>query len=182
VDGAFAWIGNLISWFAQWVPRWVILDTTLAAVKYVKGQPVACEPGAIHWYWPVTTTMTPYPIARQTSNLKTQTMSTADDRPMTIAVGGMIVYEISDVLKIVAHTFDPDETIRDIAMSSIHDVLCLLTWDEIRAELRNGKLERALKAEAKKELERYGVRVLKVTLTDLAPCKVIKLVQSTSTD
>ena len=47
---------------------------------------------------------------------------------------------------------------------------------------RTGELDRKLKAEARKELERYGVRVLKMTLTDLAPVRVLKIVQATTTD
>lgn len=164
----------------MWIPRWTIVDTTHGAVKFVKGHTVvACSPG-VHWYWPVTTIMQVHPTARQTSNLRSQTVMTSDEK--TIAVGGMIVYEISDIEKIIAHTFDPDETIKDIAVSSIHDVCCQLSWSEMREQQRNGALDKKLKAEAKRDLDKFGVRVLKVTLTDLAPCRVLKVINSMSQD
>lgn len=180
MDGALAWIGQVAAWLGLWIPRWIIVDTTHGAVKFVKGSTVmACGPG-IHWYWPVTTNFVMHPTARQSSNLKSQTVMTADDK--TIAVGGMIVYEIADITAILAYTFDPDETIKDVALSSIHDVCCQLSWAEMREQQRSGALDRKLKTEARKDLDRYGVKVLKMTLTDLAPCRVLKLVNSMSQD
>lgn len=180
MEAALAWIGEIFRWLGAFIPRWVVVDTTHGGVKFVRGSnPVAFGPG-IQWYWPVTTNMHVYPTARQTANLKTQTILTRDSR--TVAVGGMIVYEISDVEKIIAHTFDPDETVKDITMSAIHDVVCMVTMDELLEGQRSGVLDRKLKAEAKRELDRYGVKVIKLTLTDLAPCRVVKLITSTSTD
>jgi len=177
---ALAWIGQIAGWIGQFIPRWVIVDTTHAAVKFVRGSNVIPCSAGIHWFWPVTTNMVLHPIARQTSNLKTQTVTTKDKQVR--AVGGMIVFEIADIEKILAHTFDPDETIRDITMSAIHDVCCGYTADELHDLQQDGKLERALKAEAKKELDRYGVRVIRMTLTDLAPCRVLKVITSASQD
>ena len=180
MEGALAWVGHIADWLGQWIPRWTIVNTNQGAVKFVKGHTaIACGPG-IHWWWPVTTNFITYPTARQTANLKSQTVMTSDDR--TIAVGGMIVYEVSDITAILAHTFDPDETIKDIALSSIHDACCQLSWHELREQQRNGALDRKLKAEARKDLDRYGIKVLKMTLTDLAPCRVLKLVNATSQD
>ena len=180
MDSALAWIGQVAAWVGQWIPRWVIVNTTCGAVKFVRGHTVvSCGPG-IHWYWPVTTNFLMHPIARQTTNLRAQTVMTSDGR--TIVVGGMVVYEIADIQKILAHTFDPDETIKDIAMSSAHDVCCQLSWDDLREQQRNGHLDRKLKSEARKDLDSYGVKVLKMTLTDLAPCRVLKIVNSMSQD
>jgi regulator of protease activity HflC (stomatin/prohibitin superfamily) len=180
MESALAWIGHIASWIGQWIPRWIIVTTTHGAVKFVRGHTVVtCAPG-VHWYWPVLTMFLVHPIARQTANLRSQTVMTSDER--TIAVGGMIVYEIADIEKIIAHTFDPDETIKDIAVSSVHDVCCQLSWAEIREYQRNGQLDTKLKKEARRDLERYGVRVLKMTLTDLAQCRVLKVINSTSQD
>lgn len=180
MESAVAWIGAIFNWLGAFIPRWVIIDSTHAAVKFVRGsRVVACAAGII-WYWPVTTNLVLHPIARQTANLKSQTIMTSDER--TVIVGGLIVFEISDIEKVLAHTFDPDETIKDICLSTIHDVCCQLTWTELHAEQRSGALDRKLRAEAKKDLDRYGVRVIKMTLTDLAPCRVLKLLNAMSQD
>jgi regulator of protease activity HflC (stomatin/prohibitin superfamily) len=180
MEGALAWISQIAEWLGRFVPRWVILDTTMGAVKFVRGARAVPLRAGVHVYWPVTTTLQTYPTARQADGLPSQTIVTADDR--AIAVGGMIVYEVDDIEKILAHTFQPEQTIRDIAMTAFHDVCCQLSWAEIKEQQRKGTLDTKLKNAAKKELEPYGVRVLKTMLTDLAPCRVIKLIQSTSQD
>src|SRR5216684_1090213 len=103
MESALAWIGKLAEWIGAFVPRWIILDTTYGGVKYVGGKrPVALGPG-IHWYWPARTTTDLYPTARQTDDLRSQTVVTADDR--AIVVGAQITYEVSDIMKLLPTTF-----------------------------------------------------------------------------
>jgi hypothetical protein len=58
----------------------------------------------------------------------------------------------------------------------------VMTLDDLHAEQRRGTLDTKLKNAAKKQLEDYGVRVMKVQLTDLAESRVLRLVQSMSKD
>jgi regulator of protease activity HflC (stomatin/prohibitin superfamily) len=180
MDSALSWIGTIAGWVGQFFPRLEIVTTTHGAVKWVKGSKVIALGPGWHWYWPFTTKFESYPTARQAVDLRSQTITTADDK--TIIAGGLIIYEIKDIEAICAHTFDADETIADICLSAVHDVLCTKSWAEIRDAQRSGNLDRDLRVEVRKSLDSYGVRVLKMTLTDLAPCRVIKLLQSTSHD
>lgn len=180
MDAAFAWVGAIAEWFGKFFPRWEVIPTTHGGVKWVKGATVVVMNPGIHWYWPVTTVITLYPTARQTVNLRSQTLTLKDGK--TVVVGGMLVYDIVDIEAILAHTWDPEETIRDIAAGALHDVICQHTWEELTTRQRSGELDRALRRDAKKDLDKYGVRVLRTTLTDLAPCRVYKLMQSTSAD
>jgi len=177
---AFAWLGQLVEWIGRFFPRWQIVTATHGAVKFVRGAKVVPLAPGMHWFWPLTTDLMLYPTARQAVDLRSQTFVTADDK--TIAVGGLIVYEVKDIAAILGQTFDPDETIRDITAAAIHDVCCSKTWDQLREGLRSGALDRELRQEAAKGLNSYGVRVLRTTLTDLAPARVLKVVQSTSKD
>jgi regulator of protease activity HflC (stomatin/prohibitin superfamily) len=140
---------------------------------------VAVGPG-LCWYWPLVTDFVEYPTARQPINLETQMIETADG--LTLGVGGFIVYEVRDLLPLVAQTYSPDETVRDLALTVIHDVICRKTRDEVRTAQRSGDLDKELRREAASELSKYGVRVLKLTLTNLAPGRVLKIFQSTSKD
>jgi hypothetical protein len=47
---------------------------------------------------------------------------------------------------------------------------------------RNRTLDTELKNAALADLKEYGIKVWKVMLTDLAPCRVLKIVQSVSND
>lgn len=178
MDAALGWIGQLIQWFGMFIPRRVIIPTTHAGVKWVLGNKVVPLGPGIHFYWPIVTELTTYPTARQATDLRTQTLMTTDGK--TIAVGGMIVYEIRDIEAILAHTYDPEQTIKDIALSAIHDVLVTMSADELKLETELGTLSLRLRRRVRKELTKYGVKVLKVALTDFAFTRVYKVIQSTS--
>lgn len=180
LESAFGWIGKIADWLGQWFPRWEIVDTTEAGIKWVKGVPKACPGGQVWWHWPVTTKWTTFPTARQTDRLETQTMESADG--VTFIVGAMITYEVVDVLALGAYTFSPTRTVVDIAMTSVHDVCGELSWSELRAKQAKGTLKTALKNDAQKQLEPFGVKVIKLQLTTLARARVYKISQSTATE
>lgn len=177
IESAFGWLGQLIQWFGSFFPRWVVVPTTHGWVKFVRGSNVKSGGAGIVWYWPAVTEFEQYPTARQTISLATQTITTTDGK--VVSVSGMLVYEIFDLEKILAHTMDPDDTIRDIAQSSLHDVCSHKSYEELRVG-QGKKLDTALRAEARKDLEDYGVRPLKFTLTTFAPSRVLRLVTTTS--
>lgn len=176
MEGALGWISAIAEWFGQFIPRWVIVPTTMGAVKFVRGSRVVKLSAGWHLYWPLTTQMTIYPVVRQANDLRAQTIVTKDNH--TAVIAGLIVYEVSDIEALVAQTFDPDDTIRDIALSAIHDACIQYTWDGLHLAAQSGALDRDLLKETRRNLERYGVRVLKMALTDLAPCRVFRLVQT----
>jgi regulator of protease activity HflC (stomatin/prohibitin superfamily) len=177
---AFAWVGAVVEWLGAFIPRWFIVKVTHRAVKFVRGsRVVVCKPG-IHWVWPVTTLYTIYPVVRQSINLKSQTISTMDNK--SVLVSGLVVFEIDDIEAILTRTWEPDQTIADVALAAVKDVCTQFSWDELRVGDANGSLDRELRREMKKVLDTYGAKVLKVTLTDLAPVRVLKLVQATTTD
>lgn len=180
MDSAFAWLSQIVEWFGQFIPKRVLVDPTHAALKFVKGRlGIALKPG-MHFYWPITTNLYTYPVARQTVDLRSQTFMTTDE--VTAIAGGLVTYEVSDIELLLGHTHDPDTTIREITIGEIHGVLCSMPWTEIRTLLASGKLDTRLRGEVRKALEKYGVRVVNVTLTDLAKCRVIKLFNSNSVD
>ncbi len=181
MGSALEWIGQIADWLGRWIPRWVILDTRVGGVKFVRGGRVkVMPPGGIYFYWPLITTIDTYPVVRQADDLRTQTIVTADDK--IISVGGMVIYEIGDIEQLLTKVFNAIRTINDITLTAIHDVCCRMTWEELKAEQRRGTLDTKLKNAAKSALSEYGVVVIKVMLTDLAPCRVLKLVQSISND
>lgn len=178
---AFAWIGHFVEWFGQWIPRWQVLEPSLAGVKFIEGgKRVTAQIGGIVYWWPARTKLSIYPVARQANDLRAQTILTRDSK--TFVVGGMIVYEVEDVVKLLSQTYDPDDSIRDIALSVIHDVCVQHDSTTLLDAVRSGTLDKDLLHEARKGLTPYGVKVRKMTLTDLAPCRVLRLVTSVPTE
>jgi regulator of protease activity HflC (stomatin/prohibitin superfamily) len=180
MESAFAWIGQIASWIGQWFPRWVILDMTEGAIKYVGGKKIVlCEPG-IHFYWPARTKFVQYPIARQTDRLESQTMETMDGK--TFIVSATLTYSVNDLTLLLPKTHAPTTNTIDLAMTAVHDVCCSLTWDELQAEQRRKTLKTKLKNAAQDQLSEYGVKVIKLQLNTLARCRVLKISQSTSSE
>lgn len=180
MEQAFAWLGKLIEWLGAFVPRWVIVDTTEGAIKYVRGSRiVVCGPG-IHWYWPVLTRWSEYPTVRQTDRLETQTIESEDGK--TFIVAGTITWSVEDIAKLVPTTFSPTTTVVELAASAVHDVCCDYMYDELQSKNRKGTLKTELKNEAQKQLAEYGVRVLKLQITSLARARVYKISQSTANE
>lgn len=176
MEQALGWIGAIIEWVGQFFPRWKVIDTRHAWIKWVHGKRIETGGAGIVWYWPAVTQFYFHPTARQNFDLRAQTVTTADEVP--VLVGGLISYQIVDIEKAVGLTWDTDETIRDTALTALHDVVSSKTWTELRDPSKSKELRRELREEAKKALEPYGVRVLKLSLTDLAKTRVLKIAMS----
>jgi regulator of protease activity HflC (stomatin/prohibitin superfamily) len=180
MESALAWIGHIADWLGQWIPRWVILDTTQGGIKFVGGSQVrVCGPG-VHFYWPARTTLVVYPTARQTDRLSTQTMESADGR--TFIVEGTITYCVENLELLIPTTHSPTTTVVDIAMTVVHDVCCDMEWAELQAEQRKRTIKTKLRNAVQKELSEYGIKVLMLKLNTLARCRVLKISQSMSNE
>lgn len=192
MTGAFEWIGWIAERLGQFIPRWQVVDTRHGAVKWrtvlfrdlvrFRWDPSAkvtvYDHGFVVWF-PLFTEFEVYPTEYQTMPLTAQDIVTTDGR--TVTARGVMAYEIEDLELILARTFDPEDTVRDIAATSFHDVLCHQSWEELQKG-QGRTLDTKLKNEAQKDLKERGVKVHKFTLTSLAPARVLRLVQSTSTE
>lgn len=167
-----------MEWFGQFVPRIVIVPTTHAAIKWRRGDEVHALSAGLHVYWPLVTIFKQYPIAMQSMDLRPQKLTTGDNK--TVLVGAMISYRITDIEKVLAHTWDADATIADAALRVATRIVLSLHWEELKNKAKKRTLDTMLKNEAQRVLERYGVEVIEMTLTDLALTKVYSLVQSTN--
>jgi regulator of protease activity HflC (stomatin/prohibitin superfamily) len=180
METAFAWIGQIVAWFGQFIPRLVILDPTQGAIKYKRGKnPIALDAG-LHVYWPLVTTFEIYPTARQTDRLETQVMETKDGK--TFLVSGTLTYAVEDISKLLPFVAFPTRNTIDVAMTALHDVCCDFDWAELQSEQRRGTLKTKLRNEAQHQLGEYGIKVVKLQLNTLARCRVLKVSQSTASE
>jgi len=176
VESALAWIGQLAEFIGQFFPRLRIIRRTHKGVKFVHGKNLKIVEPGLTVFWPLVTDFFEYPSVRQGEELREQTLVTTDNK--SIVVGGMLIYEIFDMARHVGETYSPEETVRDLALTVVHDVCCQMSMDQLMNEQRKGTLDTKLRNEAAKALESYGVKPLKLMLTDLSPCRVLRLVQT----
>lgn len=178
---ALAWVGQIVEWVGRFIPRWIILNTTEGAVKFVRGsRAVELGPG-VHFYWPAVTEIKSWVVARQSINLATQTITTKDGK--VLAIGTVMVFRVTDALTLITKTYDPDNTIRAVAAGAVHSVCSNAEYGELQMVMNNGEITKWLRMELQRRLgRRFGVKVLDATVTDFAPCRVLKIVQTTAAD
>ena len=193
MESAFAWVGHIAQWFGNWIPKWDLIEPTHRGVLYVsywthegparywwRGWSAhikehVLEPGT-HFYWPVRSKLLIHPVVRQTNDLREQTFMTLDGK--TVGAAGVITFEIDNIMKALVETYNVDTNVVDVALTATHSVCCKWTMAELKALEVSGELDKMLKAEAQRSLNPYGVRVIKLNLTDLAPTRNIKLSNS----
>lgn len=176
METAFSWVGQLAEWLGQFVPRLRIVRTTHCGIKWVYGSRLKIVEPGLTIFWPLVTEFIEYPKVRQGAELREQTVVTTDNR--TVVVGGVLVYEVGDMALLIGQTYSPDDTVKEIALTVVHDVCCQVEWSQLHERQRKGTLDTELRNEANKALKTYGVTVVKLMLTDLAPCRVLRVVQT----
>lgn len=171
MEAAFAWLGRLAEFFGSFFPRLLIVKSSHRAVKYVFGRKRVLLPPGVHVYWPIVTEVEMCAVVRQVLNLPTQLLETKDGH--TVAVGGLVVYEIDDALTFLADNENAYEAIDDVATGAIRKVIVNTILQELRAG--RAKLDGRLSRETQKLLSDFGVRVLYARLTDFARVRALHL-------
>jgi regulator of protease activity HflC (stomatin/prohibitin superfamily) len=171
MDSAFAWIGNIVEWIGHFVPRLKIVRSTHAGVRFRHGKHAReIKPGIVI-YWPIVTEVDIIPVARQTHNLPSQSLLTKDGKQ--IVVGGVVVYAIADVVAALANNWDVSDTMNDITMVAITEVVTSHPLDHLMANL-TGSIQTELSRVTRRKLKLYGVKVYRTALTDFSTAMVIK--------
>lgn len=188
MESALGWIGQIVAWIGQFIPRWKVLDPIEGVVKQIgwsfrkdrRGPRAVFQRYGIVVWWPVVTEIYPHPVAEQTNDLPTQTIVTKDGK--VFAARAVISYEITDLLTLLTTVTDPDDSIKDIAGGAVHEAIINYTALELEEANRNGELDRKMKSAAYHQLKSKGVKVNKVQLLELAPCRVFRLLNSEASD
>lgn len=173
MESAFAWLSQIVNAILDFIPRRVIVRATHGGVKWKwRGEPKELKPG-VRWYWPLLSDIELIVVARQTVNTRTQALITKDGK--TVAVGGVVIYSISDVVQAIGKlNFDPIDTAGDISQAAIVQVISSMTFEEIMGGVST-TVEESLTHKCRKALRQYGIYVHRAALTDFSPSRAINL-------
>lgn len=172
---AFAWIADIVNALGKLLPRLLIVRATHGGIKWRLGSRVKAMLPGLHVYWPLTTEVELIVTARQTLNLPTQVLMTADRRQ--VVVGTVVVYRVSDVLDAIGQrNWDHNTTICDITQAAVVEVIAKGTLDELSAGIANDTVNRQLTAACRRRLRQFGVSVNRCAVTDFAPCRAYRLI------
>jgi regulator of protease activity HflC (stomatin/prohibitin superfamily) len=121
METALGWLGDVFRFLLSLVPRLLIVRATHRAVKFARGKHARVLLPGLHFYWPLVTEVEIVPVIRQTVDLVPQYLTTADGAP--VAVSGIVVYEVDDVLRLLTECFDYDAMIRSFSLAAIKRVV-----------------------------------------------------------
>lgn len=172
---AFAWLGDIFETILKFLPHLRIVKLTQGGLKMRRGCEVTVLTPGLWWYWPLITTIDIVTTVRDTIDLNGQTFTTKDGR--SVLASGMVMYTVSDVQKLLTTAPDYTNTICDVSMNCIHDVMIQYAWEDLRSGINDGSIGKELKKAAQKELRFFGVEIISLGLKDLAPVRVLKVVQ-----
>jgi regulator of protease activity HflC (stomatin/prohibitin superfamily) len=192
VEVALGWLGDIFRMILSFIPRIILVRTTHQGVKWKWGYnvcelnhdngvrilklrkhriPIHFPRTGIHIYWPLVSEYEVVPIKRQTVNMVPQYLMTEDGQ--TVGVSGILVYEIGDVEKLLTECYDYDETIRDLSLATVKDII---TANQLRYIQTHGKeIDKQLTLTLREQLRRFGVRTIRVTLSDFTKSRTIAL-------
>lgn len=171
--GALDWIGSIIEWLGMFIPRIIHIKATEEGVMYTRSKYKKIHSG-IHIYLPLWSDYYTYPVKRNTLDLPSQILLTADKQSLYIEVA--VVYSIQDIVKALVDTFDLEDTIRDVAQGCVKNIISKSTLTTLQDEQE--QIDKRLTKELKKELESYGIYVRKGFITNISNVKVFRLIQN----
>jgi regulator of protease activity HflC (stomatin/prohibitin superfamily) len=167
VDKAFGWIGEIFQTLLRLVPWLVIVPATHAGVAFVHGHRIKkWEPG-LHWYWPVVTSYKLMMTVRQTQKIQSKVIMSSDHK--TIIVGALVTYYVDDIVAALAHIADLASDVIERSQGAILNEISKHTLHEIQSD--RAAFNAKLNVVAGAALNGYGVQILQIQLTELAPTR-----------
>ncbi len=169
MDKAFGWIGEIFQTLLRLFPWLVIVPATHAGVAFVHGHRIKKWDPGLHWYWPVVTSYKLMMTVRQTQKIQSKVIMSKDQQ--TIIVGALVTYYVDDIVAALAHIADLASDVIERAQGAILNEVSKNTLDEIQADrwAFNNKLKDVVGA----NLNGYGVQILQIQITELAPTQSI---------
>lgn len=168
------WVTQFLDLIISVFPRFVKIRATHRGVKWPWcGRPVEMKPG-LRLIWPLVSEWEVVVVARQTDPLPPQSLTLSDGS--TVAVKGLCVYEVEDVVAAYGErNWDITTTVQDLSMAAITEVVTKLT----RQDLKNlSKINGRVTRRARSWLKDYGVKVERCRLVEVSVSRTIRLLGS----
>lgn len=149
-------------------PYYIVTEMELACVLRFGVFHHISKPG-IHLKLPFSDMIYSYHVKTQSTHLFSQTLTTSDNK--SIVVKAIVRYNIFDIKKYVIEVWDAHNIISDTVYGIVSDIIKKYTWDEILKGVENEATEISNKI-----LNKWGIEIEKITLSDLGIIRTIRLI------
>lgn len=146
---------------------WTIVDSWQGGVILRLGKYHRTIMPGFHWRIPFVETAVLQSVVTTTTALRPQSVVTKDGKVMTTEA--VVRWSVSDPKAYILDIWDGPNVIIDSAQGAIANALRAVDSD-------SSDLPKKILAESRKALTKYGINVEAVTLTTLAPVRVIRLI------
>jgi len=146
-----------------------IIKTGNHGVLYRGGPFRVILPPGFHLKIPFLDEIDIYSTNTTTMPLPPQSIVTADGRSVVVRV--IVKYQITDLGVFAVTVYDATDALADVTGGIVFDVVHKRTWEKIQSS----DLNSIITALAQKEAKFWGVDIQKVTITDLAEMRSIRL-------
>ena len=166
-------LSKLTEWVAQFwdhVRWWAIVDQFEGGVIFRWGKYNRTIYPGWNWKWPLMEVEKTVHTVITTTNLSPQTLTTQDGKGIVISV--IVKYQIKDVKPYFCEIWNTQDVLRDVTMGVVKNTVMTRNYDE----LTHADLDKALTEAVRKEVNDYGFKIHKVTCTDLALARSIRVI------
>mgnify|MGYP001590926385 FL=1 len=127
------------------------------------------SPG-LHWKIPGIDEVLTTDNQVDTLELRPQSLTTADGK--TIVVSGIVKYQICDTTAFLLLLGNKNSVLQDVSVGAIKDIITNKSWSCIQ----EFNIERDICQQIRAEVNKYGFKIYKVTLANLAEVTTYRLI------
>ena len=151
------------------LPPWSVVLPDEMAVRITLGKYKKTLGAGFYWKWPIFEQIEKLCVREQLVNLPNQSVCTKDKK--TLAISGVIKYEIEDVRKALLNVFDFDRSLQNQAMAAIAAFVANVNYNDCtHSNICSDVLD-----ELRSEAEGWGIDILDFYLTDLTEATVYRI-------
>lgn len=161
IANLFSQLGDLLTW-------WVVVAPWEAGIRVRLGKHIMLLGAGIYLRIPFVDKFYLQSVRLRVITIPTQTLITADGKPLT--VGATIQFNIQDMLKLYQTMHEPDETLRNLAASSIAKCVQEKNANELTP------MGLGICASADLDFSRFGLALGGISVTDFAFVKSYRLI------
>lgn len=154
-----------------WFQFCTFIDEWEEGVLLRRGRFVRVVKPGIAWHLPLEIDdITCLNVKTASMELAEQVLTTKDKQSIVISVN--MLWSIFDIKKCVVDVEDAADTLSDIVLGYVHDLVEETTWHQIKTESFRKELKRLIQKQARK----FGIAVSTVKIANLAKTRVYRLI------
>jgi len=165
------WLRDFISKLFAWFPRLYYINPDEGGVRIILGKYYKLKGPGWYIYWPVIHHMCVIAVVPMVKDLRGQSLLTKDGK--NVLISGAITYKVLDASKAILAVQDYEKSLMNTALGIITEFVASRTKEECKEiHALKDEILRGLREEA----SGWGLKIMKVAITDLGDTKNIRIV------